>query len=82
MQLRNSPAPKFTGKFIHNKCPTLPPTAAEKQASLDVGDVPVTSMLELLQQIDIIAVRILETDHTGAPGLVLRLPVERYAIGP
>ena len=38
--------------------------------------------LEFLQQVEVVAVRVLKTDHAGAPGLVFRRAVERYSCGP
>src|SRR5215469_5882027 len=35
--------------------------------------------LELLQKVQVVAVRILQTDHAGAPGLILRRAIEFHA---
>ena len=49
----------------------------------DIAGVPRChkAILELLQQIEVVAVRVLETDHAGAPGLVLWRTVKRYTCG-
>ena len=40
------------------------------------------STLEFLQQVEVVAIGILETDHSGAPRLVFWRTAERYACGP
>src|SRR5262245_23616419 len=35
--------------------------------------------LELLEKVQVVAVRILQTDHAGAPGLILRRPFKFHA---
>src|SRR5215813_3266543 len=40
------------------------------------------SVLEPLQQVQVVTIRVLETDHAGAPGLVLRRTVEPHASRP
>jgi len=35
--------------------------------------------LELLQEVEVVTVRVLQADHAGAPRLILRLSIERHA---
>ena len=76
--------PLKSGHFAKSRqCPLYP----RKRTSANVIGMSAKcqyakSTLEFLQQVEVVATGILETDHSGAPRLVFWRTAERYACGP